>query len=202
MRIPAVALAFVLAASLGSCQSAFTMNNRLHTTITGRIRTSLLSQASQSSDDKETTNTEIVGRKQVTQEKLFIDPIELNESEFINNGPLAWMNTYLDLFGVREGKSMFYGPIPIDVDDSKRVSEEEAAALRKNAAKNLENIGNDERQRRTFAGNIFAAVTAAYVVWAALVADNGAIEGHLLRFLSILPLFFTVGYKLSAETGL
>jgi hypothetical protein len=127
---------------------------------------------------------------------------EKNKQEFVNDGPLAWMKRYLDMFGVREGKAIAYGPIPVDVDESKRPTPEVAQQLRQDAAKLFQNIGMDERERRAFAGNIFAAVTAAYAIWASLLADQGNVEGHVLRFLSVIPLFFTVGYKLSAETGL
>jgi hypothetical protein len=123
-------------------------------------------------------------------------------SEFVNDGPMAWMNPYLDLFGVKEGKSIAFGPIPIDIDESKRPSPAIAAELRKEAAKIFQNIGMDERERRAKAGDIFAIATVAFTVWAALFADNGQLAGHVLRFLSVIPLFLTVGYKLSAETGL
>jgi hypothetical protein len=46
------------------------------------------------------------------------------------------------------------------------------------------------------------ALSAAYVGWASLIADDGGLSGHILRFLSVIPLFLAVGYKLSAETGL
>jgi hypothetical protein len=121
---------------------------------------------------------------------------------FVNDGPLAWMTTYLDQFGLKEGKSVFFGALAIDVDDSKRSSQEEAAALRQKSAQDLTNIGMDERERRDKAGNVMWAVSAAYVVWASLIADDGGLSGHFLRFLSVIPLFLAVGYKLSAKTGL
>jgi hypothetical protein len=121
---------------------------------------------------------------------------------FVNDGPLAWMTTYLDKFGLKEGKSVFFGALTIDVDESKRSSEEEATALRQKSAQDLTNIGMDERDRRDKAGNVMWAVSAAYVGWASLIADDGGLSGHFLRFLSVIPLFLAVGYKLSAETGL
>jgi hypothetical protein len=126
---------------------------------------------------------------------------EKNKQEFVNDGPLAWMNRYLDMFGIREGKAVAYGA-PVDVDESKRPTPEVAQQLRQDAAKLFQNIGMDERERRATAGNIFAAVTVVYAIWASLLADQGNFEGHVLRFMSVIPLFFTVGYKLSAETGL
>lgn len=127
----------------------------------------------------------------------------VNEKEaFVNDGPLAWMTTYLDKFGLKEGKSVFLGALSVDVDESKRKPEEEASALRQKSAEDLTNIGMDERDRRDKAGNVMWAVSAAYVAWASLIADDGGLSGHFLRFLSVIPLFLAVGYKLSAETGL
>jgi len=122
--------------------------------------------------------------------------------EFVNDGPLAWMAYYFDLFGVREGKSIAYGPIPVDIDKSKTTSEEIASALRSEAASNLQNISKEERTRRANASTYTAALTIAYAIWSAVFADEGDLGGHFLRFLTVIPLFFTVGYKLSAETGL
>lgn len=127
---------------------------------------------------------------------------DTEKAAFVNSGPLAGMTTYLDLLGVKEGKSVFFGPIAIDVDDSKRNSEEEARALRQKAAQDLTNIGMDERDRRDRAGSVMWAVSAVYVVWASLIADDGGLSGHVLRFLSVIPLFLSVGYKASAKTGL
>jgi hypothetical protein len=126
----------------------------------------------------------------------------IEKGAFVNDGPLAGMTTYLDKLGLKEGKSVYFGALTIDVDDSKRNSEEEATALRQKSAQDLTNIGMDERDRRDKAGNIMWAVWAAYVGWASLIADDGGLSGHILRFLSVIPLFLAVGYKLSAETGL
>lgn len=95
-----------------------------------------------------------------------------------------------------------YGPVPVDLDDSELVPEEEAQARRQQAAQDLVNIGVEERQRRDRASSIVGALSVAYIGWASIVADDGGVNGHLLRFLSVIPVFFAVGYKLSAETGL
>jgi hypothetical protein len=124
------------------------------------------------------------------------------QGEFDNNGPLAWMQTYLDLLGVKEGKSVFFGPIPVNVDESKRTTHDEATKRRETAARDLTNINMDERQRRDQAGSIMWVVSALYIAWASLIADDGGLSGHLLRFLSVVPTFLAVGYKLSAKTGL
>lgn len=122
--------------------------------------------------------------------------------EFVNDGPLAWMQSYLDLGGIKEGKSVYMGPFGVDVDASNRVTESQASAFRQQAACDLRNIGPDERARRDKAGDVMTALSAAYVVWAALIADDGSIIGHLLRFMAAVPIFFAIGYKVSAQKGL
>ena len=125
------------------------------------------------------------------------------QDSFVNNGPGQWLSPYLDIFGMKEGKSLMYAiPVDVDKDVANKVSPEESARLQEDATKNLYNIGTAERQRRDQASKITAVITVVYVVWASLIADDGGIGGHVLRFLSILPLFFTFGFKLSADTGL
>jgi hypothetical protein len=138
----------------------------------------------------------------VTSAKQAEEDAEKGEGSFVNDGPLAWMQSYLELFGVKEGKSLFAGPIPVNVDESKKVSEAEASNRRLQASKDLTNIGMDERARRDKAGDVFRAISAVYIAWASLLADDGGFSGHLLRFASVVPVFFAVGYKLSAKTGL
>jgi hypothetical protein len=109
------------------------------------------------------------------------------------------MTPFLDLFGFKEGKRMNYA-IPMDVvgqSNVSKISDADAARLREEATKTLSNIGTEERERRAQAAKVFGIITALYSVWAALIADDGGLSGHILRFLSIIPLFFTVGYKLS-----
>ncbi|KAG7362900.1 hypothetical protein IV203_026260 [Nitzschia inconspicua] len=127
------------------------------------------------------------------------DRTDQETTDFVNDGPMAWMKPYLDLFGMTEGNTLNYA-LPSEAKIN--TTDEQAAQLRKEAARTLTNIGREERQRRGQAANVFAILTAVYAVWAALVADNGGLEGHLVRFGTVLPLFFTFGYKLSEETGL
>lgn len=126
---------------------------------------------------------------------------EATSSEFVNDGPLSWMTTYLDAMGIQEGRAIYYGPIPGEVDETKRPSESESVALRQQATQELMNINKDERQRRNQAGQVMTVLSIAYIAWAALVADDGGFTGHILRFLSVIPLFLAVGYKRSAATG-
>jgi hypothetical protein len=115
---------------------------------------------------------------------------------FENNGPFSWMEGFMGAF--EEGKTMtLVAPLKDGV-----VSEEQATKQRQEFTDNLQNIGMDERERRRKAGEIAAAVTAAYAIWASLIGDQGDLGGHLLRFLTIIPLFLTVGFKKSADSGL
>lgn len=132
--------------------------------------------------------------------RLFVSEPE----DFENNGPLAWMIPYLSALGLEPGtgKQVVFGPIAMDLPESQKTNEEQAATRRKQAAENLVNIGPEERERRAQAGSIMLAVSAVYVAWTALIGDDGGIAGHLLRFLSVFPIFLGLGYKISAETGL
>jgi hypothetical protein len=149
-----------------------------------------------------TTDEKVAEKNRVSEEKLISDPSGHPGQGFENDGPLAWLQMYLDMFGLKEGKSIAYGPIPVNIDESKRPSSEIAEKMRSEAAMNLQNIGVDERQRRDNAANFMAVFTAVYATWSALFADHGGFDGHVLRFLTVIPLFFAYGYKLSAQTGL
>jgi hypothetical protein len=122
-------------------------------------------------------------------------------TDFVNEGPLAWMSTFLDLFGMKEGKSLFFA-LPLDVDEDKRASPQDAKQLKAAAAVDLVNISSEERARRGKAGSYMWALSSVYVLWASLVADNGDLLGHVLRLLAAFPVFFALGFQLSAETGL
>jgi len=126
------------------------------------------------------------------------------EEEFVNDNPFGrFMKTYLDKFGVREGKGIVFGPIPVDIDESKRLVEADAKKLRQAAKRDLINISWEERDRRNKAGNLMFVVTALSVAWATLFVDKGDFTGHLIRFgATVVPSFLAVGYKLSARTGL
>ena len=121
--------------------------------------------------------------------------------EFQNDGPFAWMQPFLNTLGFVEGSTL-KGAVPTKSDGKDRVSEAEASDRRKEAADNLQNIGQDERDRRDRIGNIMLVVSAMYTVWASLIADDGGLTGHALRALLALPLFFATGFKLSAQEGL
>jgi hypothetical protein len=119
---------------------------------------------------------------------------------FVNDGPFSFMTNYLSSH--ETGKSMAFG-IPFDADENRKASSPDQIALQKQElSRNLMNIGMDERERRRQAANIFTIVTAVYAMWAALVGDHGDFQGHVLRFMSVLPMFFVLGYKKSADQGL
>lgn len=124
-----------------------------------------------------------------------------SSTSFVNDGPFSWLSLYLDKFGIREGKILRYA-IPSELDESNRVPEATAAKLREDAAKKLQNIDTEERERRAQASKVMATATFLYAVWSALFADDGGLQGHLVRFGSVFPLFFAVGLRLSAKEGL
>jgi hypothetical protein len=135
--------------------------------------------------------------------RLWALPGSTHDKNFVNDGPLAWMKPFLIAFGMTEGKSLNYAfPTVLDDKSSTTTDNEQAARLREEAGRNLMNIGLEERQRRGQAAQVSAVLTAVYAIWAALIADNGGIGGHIIRFGTVLPLFFTFGYKLSQEKGL
>jgi hypothetical protein len=123
---------------------------------------------------------------------------DATKETFVNDGLFSFMQNFLTLH--EDGKSMAYG-IPVAADESRRSSPEKVAAEREEYAKKLMNIGMEERERRRNAGETFQVVTAVYICWAALI-DQGDFTGHILRFLVVLPLFFAVGYRLSADEGI
>lgn len=124
------------------------------------------------------------------------------QGEFVNDGLFSWMQPYLNLYGMTEGKMLKYG-IPFDVDDSQKLrSSTEAEALRQKSIDNFTNIGMEERQRRAGGAVVAAKLAAVYAVSSSLFLDDGSLDGHLARFAVVLPLFFARGYKLSADTGL
>lgn len=125
-----------------------------------------------------------------------------NDVRFQNNGIFAWMVPYLKKMGIQEGKTLMYGPLAFDLDEATKTSMEQAQKLRELAAESLVNIGPAERERRNQAGTVMLALSAIYISWATLFADDGGIGGHILRFLGAIPLFFAVGYKVSAKRGL
>jgi hypothetical protein len=123
------------------------------------------------------------------------------DEEFVNDGPMAWMEPYLQGMGIQEGRAIAYGPITIKVDEASRPPPQVAELLRNEAARNLVNINAQERQRRDAVGTLAWYATVSYATWASLVADDGGLGGHVLRLLTVIPLFLAVGYKRSAQTG-
>jgi hypothetical protein len=123
------------------------------------------------------------------------------------------MPAFFGALGIREGRSLYYGPIGVGglpaapaargEDGAARGPSAAAAAKarRRAAAAELVNIGPEERLRRDRAGNVMAYATVAYAAYSAVFGDSGDLTGHLLRFLVAVPLFFAVGYKQSASEG-
>jgi len=111
------------------------------------------------------------------------------------------MQPVLPLIGFQEGKTTFYGPA-VQVKESDYPSEEEQDARRIKAKEEMTNIGQDERDRRRYAGEIAYKVTIAYALLSSLFLDDGSFSGHLVRFAVVLPLFFAAGYTKSADSGL
>ena len=129
--------------------------------------------------------------------------VEQQRQEFVNKGPMAWMQQFLDLAGVVPGQTIAYGPFTTgSVKESDRKPAPEAERLRAEATQNLQNIDMEERNRRRGASEIMTVLTVIYAIWAALLGDQGDFAGHVLRFGTIFPLFLAVGYRLSADTGL
>ena len=95
------------------------------------------------------------------------------------------------------GKSIYYGVFQRDVDETDRVDDATAAALRAEAARTLTNIGSKERERRMSVGLVSGALTAA-IVATQLLTHAPRIE----RLAIVVPLFFALGFVGSAKSGL
>mmetsp|Transcript_18615 Transcript_18615/g.53510 ORF Transcript_18615/g.53510 Transcript_18615/m.53510 type:complete len:373 (-) Transcript_18615:244-1362(-) len=119
----------------------------------------------------------------------------------VNDGPFAWLVTYVDLFGYRPGKTLV-GAIPQDATSSTILSPSEISERRAAAERDLTNISPEERQRRAELAELALKVAGAYAIFSGLVLDDGGFGGHLARFLVLLPLFAWRGYDLSAKSGL
>lgn len=119
-----------------------------------------------------------------------------------NDGPFSFMKDFLEIGGLtKEGKSIYFGVLTKDANTA-ATPPEEALKLRKLATENLTNIDDAERARRDQAGDVFIALSAIYIIWTSLFADDGGFSGHFLRFASIIPIFLAYGYKKSARDGL
>jgi len=121
---------------------------------------------------------------------------------FQNNGVFSFMQSYLSLGGIKEGKAITWGIIAADVDESAKSSAEDRVALREEAAANMHNIGMAERERRDLIGTVFGGVTLMYAIWSALLVDGGDLMGHFTRFMIMFPLALSLGLKDSAKAGL
>ncbi len=121
--------------------------------------------------------------------------------EFENDGLFFFMQPFLSVIGFREGRSTFYGPT-IEVKASDYPSDEEQAARREEAKATMTNINQDERDRRRYGGGIAYKIAIAYALVSSLFLDDGSLSGSLARFGIVLPLFFGVGYTMSADKGL
>jgi hypothetical protein len=112
------------------------------------------------------------------------------------------MQDVLEIGGLtKEGKSIYFG---VFTNDAKKdaTTPEDAAVLRQLATENLTNIDDAERARRDQAGDIMGIVSALYIIWASLFADDGGFGGHVLRMVAVMPIFLAYGYKKSAKDGL
>jgi hypothetical protein len=131
-----------------------------------------------------------------------VGPSSLHSSSYKNDGPFAFMQDLLEIGGLtKEGKSIYFGVLTKDANPE-TTSSEEAAKLRQLAAENLTNIDDAERARRDQAGDVMIAVSAFYIIWASLFADDGGFGGHVLRMAAVMPVFVAYGYKKSAKSGL
>jgi len=122
----------------------------------------------------------------------------------VNDGPFSWMVPYLSLIGFKEGNTLV-NAIPTKTSSSGDtvIDKETLDALRIKAAEEFTNISPEERQRRNDSGTIAYYITALYAAYSAIILDDGfGLEGHLYKFLVVLPLFMARGLKLSAQYGL
>ena len=95
------------------------------------------------------------------------------------------------------GKSIVYGVFQRDVDENDRVSDDEAASRRAEAARTLTNIDAKERQRRMNVGLVAWALTATLVATQTLTHAP-----RIERLAVVVPLFFALGFVGSAKSGL
>ena len=92
---------------------------------------------------------------------------------------------------------MFFGVFQRDVDRARVPDEATRAELRREASKQLVNIGAAERERRMDVGK-GASVLSALVVVGQLATGATRLE----RLAVMIPLFFALGFVGSAKTGL
>ena len=114
-------------------------------------------------------------------------------NEFVNDGPFFFMQPFLEVLGFKDGTQTYFGPAK-NLDPKDYPSAEEQMKLKQQAAEEMVNINQDERDRRIYAGNIAYKVSLAYAIFAGLF-----LQDPLSRFLVVLPLFFAVGYTKSGQ---
>jgi hypothetical protein len=95
------------------------------------------------------------------------------------------------------GKQIYFGVLQRDVPCDCDLSEDERAARRVQAARDLVNIDQEERDRRQMAGTIGAVLTA--VLAASLLVSHA---GPLTRLAIDPPFALSYGYLMSAKEGL
>jgi hypothetical protein len=119
---------------------------------------------------------------------------------FVNAGMFGFMAPFLELGGMKPGNKIVYGVLTTKVDTQMTIGDRREQE--RVAAKTLVNIGDQERARRDKVGTVVLTICGIYALWAALIADDGGLYGHFVRFM-VLPTFgLGYGYKLSAQTGL
>jgi len=146
-----------------------------------------------------------VARPVVFGERLII-PFSDVSYEFdglTNDGAFSWMVPYLRLAGYVEGNTVV-GGVPQKLADNDYVGDkEERDALRASAARDLRNIGDEERARRADVAAIAYPVAGLMCALSSLLLDEGDLPGHLFRFLLVFPpLAVARSLQLSAERGL
>jgi hypothetical protein len=123
---------------------------------------------------------------------------------FVNQGPFSFMEPYLDLLGFKPGRQIM-GAIPQEAANSMLavpMTEQEAERRRRAAEMEMVNISDEERQRRLEIAKVAAFVSALYISWATLIADQGDMFGHFLRFAAFVPLVLAWGFYQSGKQGL
>mmetsp|Transcript_7188 Transcript_7188/g.21185 ORF Transcript_7188/g.21185 Transcript_7188/m.21185 type:complete len:156 (+) Transcript_7188:194-661(+) len=118
----------------------------------------------------------------------------VGDDEFAN--PVPVMKEVMDnVPGFEEGRTVTFGVLSREVTDAP--SQQEQAARRAAAARDLTNIGEEERNRRGAAGAVLGVATIAYAL--SLVLNHAS----ALDRLTVFPLLFlAVGFTDSARTGM
>lgn len=99
--------------------------------------------------------------------------------------------------GFPQGKTIKFGLLTVDVDESARLPDAARAQLREQAAAEMAVIDASERARRTLVGRAGGAATAALAV-ALLVLQAPPLSRAALVF----PIWLFAGYIDSGRTGL